>query len=129
MIDYPYMKTLPDYSVIRFKNRNILTVGGAISVGRTSRLDTMQQAERKKRIVPKCYWEDEIPVFNEPALKELKSNGIMISTVVTHTAPSFCEATDVMFMLYLGMAGNYLFRKIGIPVPLRWSSVYFTLFF
>lgn len=29
LIDFPLMKALPDYSVIRFKNRNILCVGGA----------------------------------------------------------------------------------------------------
>ncbi len=90
LIDFPYMKTLADYSVIRFKSRNILTVGGAISVDRMYRLDTMQRTGRWNNDNPKCYWENEAATFNEPALTELKSNDILIDTVITHTAPSFC---------------------------------------
>ena len=90
LIDFPYMKTLPDYSIIRFKHRNILCVGGAISVDRTYRLEIMQRTRRKNSDKPKCYWENEVVVFNESALAELKTNDIHIDTVVTHTAPSFC---------------------------------------
>lgn len=90
LIDFPLMKTLPDYSIIRFNNQNILCIGGAISVDRSERLNAMWLAGLKGRTVPKCYWENEMPVFDEMLLTELKSNNILIDTVVTHTALSFC---------------------------------------
>ena len=90
LIDYPLMKTIPDYSVICFKNRNILCVGGAVSVDRSERLHAMWLAGLKGRTV-KYYWEDEAPLFDQPQLSELKTNDILIDTVVTHTAPSFCS--------------------------------------
>jgi len=90
LIDFPLMKTLPDYSVIRFKTRNILCVGGAVSVDRSGRLQAMWLAGLKERTAPKYYWEDEMPVFDQISLSELKIADIQIDTVVTHTAPSFC---------------------------------------
>lgn len=90
LIDYPLMKALPDYSVICFKNQNILCIGGAVSVDRSARLQAMWLAKLKKRTVSKCYWEDEMPVFDKDSLSELRNNDIRIDTVVTHTAPSFC---------------------------------------
>lgn len=90
LIDYPLMKTLSDYSVIRFKNKHILCVGGAISVDRSERLHAMWLTGLKGRTVPKYYWENEKPVFDQVALSELATNNILIDTVVTHTAPSFC---------------------------------------
>ena len=91
LIDSPYMKTIPDYTVIRFKDHNILCVGGAISVDRYERLNAMQSAKLKNRTIPTCYWEDEIAVFDESSFDELKSSNLLIDTVVTHTAPSFCH--------------------------------------
>jgi UDP-2,3-diacylglucosamine pyrophosphatase LpxH len=90
LIDFPLMKTLPDYSIIRFGNRNILCIGGAISVDRSERLHAMWLAGLKGKTVPMCYWENEMPVFDKMLLTELKANNILIDTVVTHTAPSFC---------------------------------------
>lgn len=90
LIDFPLMKTLPDYSVIRFKNRNILCIGGAVSVDRSERLHAMRLAVKKGRAEPKYYWKNEMPEFDEIQLGELKAGNILIDTVVTHTAPSFC---------------------------------------
>lgn len=89
LINFPLMKALPDYSVINFKNRNILCVGGGISVDRSERLNAMRLAKLKRRIV-KYYWENETPTLDIALLSELKTNNIQIDTVVTHTAPSFC---------------------------------------
>ncbi|MDU1891967.1 MAG: metallophosphoesterase [Dysgonomonas sp.] len=89
LIDYPFMKTIPDYSVIRFKNRNILCIGGAVSVDRSERLHVMWLAGLKGRTV-KFYWEGEAPMFDQSQLSELRTNDILIDTVVTHTVPSFC---------------------------------------
>jgi predicted phosphodiesterase len=89
LIDFPLMRTIPDYSVIRFKNHCILCVGGAVSIDRNERLHAMWLARLKGRSV-KYYWENEMPVFDTVLLSELKTNDILIDTVVTHTAPSFC---------------------------------------
>jgi hypothetical protein len=89
LIDYPLMKTVPDYSVIRFNDRNILCVGGGVSIDRIDRQRAMWLARLKGRKV-KYYWEDEMPVFDTKTLSELNTNDILIDTVVTHTAPSFC---------------------------------------
>mgnify|MGYP000890505024 CR=1 FL=1 len=91
LIDFPLMKTLPDYSIIRFKNWNILCIGGAISVDRSERLHAIWFARLKGLTVPKYYWENEMPIFDKMLLAELKANNILIDTVVTHTAPSFCK--------------------------------------
>ena len=39
------------------------------------------------------YWENEAPVFDEDKL-ELISESIKLDTVITHSAPSFCELTS-----------------------------------
>jgi len=36
------------------------------------------------------YWNDEMPVFNEELLTQILAENT-IDTVITHTAPSFCE--------------------------------------
>ena len=89
LIDFPLMKTIPDYSVIQFKNRTVLCVGGAISIDRSERRRAMWFSGLKGRIV-KYYWEDEMPFFDQIALSELNANHILIDAVVTHTSPSFC---------------------------------------
>lgn len=90
LIDFPPMKTLPDYSVIRFKSRNILCIGGAVSIDRSERLHAMWLAGLHGRTAAKYYWENEMPVFDQTSLHELKVENILIDTVVSHTAPSFC---------------------------------------
>lgn len=77
--NYEFMKAIPDYTVVKVNNRNILCIGGAISVDRWIRKQRMN-----------IYWSDEVPVFDEKTL-ELISKNFKIDTVVTHTAPSFCE--------------------------------------
>lgn len=91
LIDFPYMKTLPDYSVVQFAGRNILCVGGGVSIDRSERLGAMRLAARKWKKKVVYYWENEMPVFDPNALAELTTNNIKIDTVVTHIAPSFCR--------------------------------------
>ncbi|MCC8089194.1 MAG: hypothetical protein LIO79_08040 [Rikenellaceae bacterium] len=86
------MKTIPDYSVIQFKNHNILCVGGAVSIDRTLRKQQMDENRIKYRTIRESFWENEAAVFNESKLLELFAN-YKIDTVVTHTAPSFCYPT------------------------------------
>ena len=90
-IDYARKKCIPDYSVVKAAGRNVLCVGGAISIDRKHRLEAMWLEEVwRRRPVRPTYWENEAQVFYEFALKEIAAGGIEIDCVVTHTCPSFC---------------------------------------
>ena len=93
MIAFPRMRTLPDYSVVRFKDRTILCVGGAISIDRLYRIDQMRILADSGRAPRKLYWENEAPQFDEREMDAIREAGLRIDTVVTHTAPSFCYPT------------------------------------
>lgn len=79
IIGAPNFRAVPDYSVLTACGHQILCVGGAISI------------DRAERTEGKDYWADEKPVYSAKALAELRRVGYRIDTVVTHTAPSFCE--------------------------------------
>ena len=90
IINYSNIITVPDYSVIKTYNHNILCVGGAISVDRIWRKQQEVRLNKYKHSNPKkLFWENEAPFFNENILNELKENGIKLDMVVTHTSPSF----------------------------------------
>lgn len=78
-VGYKHFRALPDYSVLTACGHQILCVGGATSV------------DRIRRTAGKDYWTDELPVFSHDKLVALRYEGYQIDTVVTHTAPSFCE--------------------------------------
>jgi len=91
-IAYKRWKTIPDYSLISACGHNILCVGGAISVDRDYR-----KKEQVKRALSLTgyYWPDETPVFSEEFFDAIR---IPIDTIITHTAPSFCEKQDHDFL-------------------------------
>ncbi len=78
--------TIPDYSIIHVCEHRILCVGGAISIDRSFRL-----AEMRRHPDSHSYWQEESVCYDAAALDEIKAAGVQINTVVTHTAPSFCE--------------------------------------
>ena len=69
LIDYPYMKTLPDYTIVHTRKHNILCVGGAISIDRSFRISQMDY----NRILGKqrlpLYWKDELFRYDEDQLQ------------------------------------------------------------
>lgn len=86
-IKHERFRTIPDYSVIQACGHSILCIGGAVSIDRVYR----------KKHDAKCsatgttsYWADEMPLYDEAALNEIGKQ-FKIDTVITHTAPSFCE--------------------------------------
>jgi hypothetical protein len=112
VIDTSVFKCVPDYSIIRNLNKDtgelnftVLCAGGATSIDRTWRIRTYQDRllsymrfhggneQEALEKVPKGYWEDEAPIYDEQSLNELLDNGVTIDYVVTHTCPSFCEPT------------------------------------
>lgn len=95
LIDTEYVKALPDYTILQFKDKNILCIGGGISVDRYSRKNdnslfivdymkwhncTYKEAVENSK---KCYWENEIPIY-QPKVDE------RIDIICSHSAPSFC---------------------------------------
>lgn len=95
---------IPDYSVVKTNGHTILCVGGAISIDRQSRKESWEHGKSKMHryddrtiadnsFTTNNYWQDEAPVFNEKVLSEITSL-YKIDTVVTHTAPTFCELQD-----------------------------------
>ena len=90
LIDFPLMKTIPDYSVRQVAGKTVLCVGGAISIDREYRKMKMRLAQLKDRGVLNSYWEDEQARYEPEMLSDINFKGIRIDTVITHTAPSFC---------------------------------------
>ena len=85
------MRCIADYTVVSVAGHNILCVGGAISIDREPRLREMELNRILRKDKQPLYWKDEAPVFLPDEIKELTQSGIKIDTVVTHTAPDFCE--------------------------------------
>lgn len=100
---FKYIHLIPDYTVVKTNRQNILCVGGGVSVDRISRIAmndkyaaqyrmhhkcTIEEANQK---CPKCYWENEKPIYNELFFDEIKTLQIPIHTVCTHTCPSFAK--------------------------------------
>ncbi len=90
-IDFPLMKTLPDYSILRFSEKHVLCIGGAISIDRKYRQGKMWLDKMKGRTIRPLYWENESVIFSETTLDEISKNGIKIDCVISHTFPSFCS--------------------------------------
>lgn len=93
-------KAIPDYSVVKACEHTLLCIGGAISIDRENRKYAWRQSQMKhfntQRIYkenpfePNYYWPKEYPVFNKSLLDKISSEH-SIDTVITHSAPSFCE--------------------------------------
>lgn len=86
-IGHERFRTIPDYSVIQACGHNILCVGGAISIDRYWRKEHDEHNQRSEKVT---YWPDEAPVYDAALLDEI-GRQFRIDTVITHTAPSFCE--------------------------------------
>lgn len=92
---------IPDYSVVKACGHTVLCIGGAISVDRSYRIRAWRQIQEKKHrygrvtgeqdtLSPNYYWENEAPQYERELLEKIIAEN-NIDTVVTHTAPSFCE--------------------------------------
>lgn len=89
---------IPDYSILLACKHTILCVGGGISIDRRYRMEEWKKYCAKNRMCPNTedkfgknfYWSDEAPVYNDEMLT-LINQKFAIDTVITHTAPDFCE--------------------------------------
>lgn len=85
-IRHERFRTILDYSVLNACGHQILCVGGAISIDRSFRLAEMRRHPEKQ-----YYWQSEPTRYDATMMNEITSSNIHIDTVITHTAPSFCE--------------------------------------
>lgn len=108
-LNEPNIKAVSDYTLVSVTNsenitKNILCIGGGLSIDRTYRKNNYRRSidaykryhknvtdEIAKANVNECYWENELPVFEVEKLDEIISSGIKIDVVASHAGPSFCE--------------------------------------
>lgn len=92
------MMCVPDYTVLQACHHTILCVGGGISIDRKVRIEAWNKKKAKFGFdsistdgIPRAYyWPDEPPVYDEKKMDAIRS-AYSIDTVITHTAPSYCE--------------------------------------
>jgi len=117
-INLTHIHAIPDYSLIVYNKgigtvKNILCIGGAISIDRMNRMVGMRKrAEQYVRYHAGCslleaenklnrsWWEDEPPVF-KPELIDAVTDYYRITTVVSHNCPGFANPsmTDISAFL------------------------------
>ena len=83
-------RCVPDYSVIRAWGHNILCIGGATSIDRKGRQEENARMRERGHVQTAAWWPDEVPEYRPEEIDSIFED-IPIDTVVTHTAPSFCE--------------------------------------
>lgn len=81
--DFSNIKFLKDFSIITVENKNILTLGGAISIDRMTRKHGIS------------YWKGEEIPFIIPDIKDIASEGMFIDVVCTHSCPTFVWPTEL----------------------------------
>ncbi len=86
-IKHERFHTVPDYSIVQACGHNILCIGGAVSIDRVHRKKHDAKYSATGTV---SYWADEMPFYDEATLNEIGKQ-LKIDTVITHTAPSFCE--------------------------------------
>lgn len=89
-IAYKRWRCIPDYSIVQACGHNILCVGGAISIDRYMRKEENARRAERGHIQTAVWWPDEVPVYDEDATAFIPVE-VPIDTVISHTAPSFCE--------------------------------------
>lgn len=90
VVDYDRWRAVPDYSILKACGHTILCVGGAISVDRLLRKYENYIDFGDGKLNPFVYWPDERSVYDESKL-EAVGRMCAVNTVISHTAPSFCE--------------------------------------
>ena len=106
-INFSNIKSIPDYTIITIGGKNILCVGGGISIDRKyrkARYETMVKQFKKewpaitegdlKDMILPLYFDDEQVVLDVELIDDITNWGINVDYIVTHSAPNFCFPTD-----------------------------------
>lgn len=83
------IKLLKDYTIIKSYGKNVLCVGGAISIDRKPNPEekTYNGKSWKGRKENVNYWSDENFTLDVELLKNIKD----VNVIITHSAPKFCH--------------------------------------
>lgn len=89
-----------DYTILKACSHTILCIGGAISIDRQWRKEQWlkMQSENiythnnlfRQELGRNIYWQAEAPIYDSKKM-DVISKEFTIDTVITHTAPAFCE--------------------------------------
>lgn len=92
------IKAIPDYSIIEVDGKNMLCIGGGLSINRLWKKDHEKKLNSLNGNIKKTlYWENEVPVFDADAIKEIAKNITELYCVVSHSAPSFVVPDKELF--------------------------------
>lgn len=81
------IKLVPDYTVLNLSDKNILCIGGAVSIDRKFRYTKNQSnGDFETMTGSESWWPDEVFVLDKEKLQNMRN----IDIVVTHTAPHYC---------------------------------------
>jgi Icc-related predicted phosphoesterase len=80
------IKLVRDYSILNLEGKNILCVGGAVSVDRCKLYTKSQRAGDMTRYGIEKWWPNERFIFDKDRVLGMRN----IDIVVTHTAPYYC---------------------------------------
>lgn len=75
LINYEFLKTIPDYTHLTWKNRKILVIGGGVSIDQSYRKEYNETHEKK------IWWEDERITQNLELVNEKED------IIISHMAP------------------------------------------
>lgn len=88
---------VPDYTILQACSHTVLCVGGGISIDRQYRLQVWEKKQVRSvsdssanKLARNIYWDTEAPVFDKEEMIAISAK-YAVDTVITHTAPSFCE--------------------------------------
>lgn len=86
--NFPNIKFIPDYTVLKTKGNVSLCIGGAISYDRSWRLKENERLNKYRKTSKKSvYWKNEGVKQNNELIDELNSNGVKINSIISHTIP------------------------------------------
>jgi len=104
-LNYSNLHLVPDYTVVKMNGKNILMVGGAISIDRMPRIDGNARSA-EYGLTRRTYWEDERFTLDEEKLVDMTD----IVYVITHSSPAFTKpynSTANIFMSHGPMVERY----------------------
>lgn len=88
-INLSNIKTIPDYSILKMNDKNVLCVGGNISLNRTWKQKYEAIISKFKDNETKIYWDDESFNFDDERINEIIKSDIKIDGVITNISPLF----------------------------------------
>lgn len=90
-INLSNIKSIPDYSVLKFQDHNALCIGGGTSIDalwRKQREVIINAFNKPNKFYKKLYWDEEATVFSKEDIEQINESGIKIDLLFTHVPPT-----------------------------------------